>query len=80
MTKKRDQTKTTGKARQAAPQAAPDTPVPDPARAGIDAVARRRLGLNLRLFYAGVLNEPLPERFTQLLTELSRNSSRKEGA
>lgn len=41
----------------------------------IDDASRRRLGQNLRLFYASVLEQPLPERFTQLLAELSAQGS-----
>lgn len=40
----------------------------------IDDESRRRLGQNLRLFYASVLEQPLPERFTRLLDDLSANA------
>ncbi len=43
-------------------------------RPGLEEVARRRLGRNLRLLYAGVLNQPLPERFTRLLDELGERT------
>ena len=38
---------------------------------GIPLEARRRIGRNLRLLYAEVLNQPLPDRFDALLTELA---------
>lgn len=47
---------------------------PSPARddqAGIPLEARRRIGRNLRLLYAEVLNQPLPDRFDALLSELA---------
>ncbi|MCJ2081009.1 NepR family anti-sigma factor [Methylobacterium sp. J-090] len=36
--------------------------------------ARRRIGRDLRLLYADVLNQPLPDRFTALLDGLSSQS------
>jgi len=36
--------------------------------------ARRRIGRNLRLLYADVLHQPLPDRFTALLDGLSSQS------
>ncbi|GJD74784.1 NepR family anti-sigma factor [Methylobacterium goesingense] len=38
---------------------------------GMPLEARRRIGRNLRLLYAEVLNQPLPDRFDALLTELA---------
>lgn len=45
--------------------AEPDTP------AGIAREARLRIGRNLRLLYAEVLDEPLPDRFGTLLADLA---------
>lgn len=49
-------------------------------RGRIDALARQRLGLSLRLYYADIRDQPLPERFTQLLEKLSHPSSDEEDA
>ncbi|WP_156648297.1 NepR family anti-sigma factor [Methylobacterium sp. Leaf108] len=40
----------------------------------IDAEARHRIGRNLKLLYADVLTQPLPERFETLLADLSASS------
>ena len=37
--------------------------------------ARRRIGRNLRLLYAEVLNQPLPDRFDALLADLVARST-----
>ncbi|MCJ2037026.1 NepR family anti-sigma factor [Methylobacterium sp. J-068] len=42
--------------------------------AGMSPEARRRIGRNLRLLYAEVLNQPLPERFGALLADLAARS------
>lgn len=60
-------------------QAASDEPAPQPLRAGIEGHARRRLGLSLRLYYASVLNQELPDRFRQLIAELPGPSTDSEG-
>jgi hypothetical protein len=44
----------------------------------LDREARRRIGRNLRLLYADVLNQPLPDRFTALLDSLSSPSDSRE--
>ncbi len=51
-----------------------------PKRGRIDARARYRLGLSLRLYYADLLEQPLPERFTQLLDKLTLAPSDEEDA
>lgn len=43
----------------------------------IDAEARRRIGRNLRVLYADILNQPLPERFEALLAALAAPAVRK---
>ena len=40
--------------------------------------ARRRIGRNLRLLYADVLHQPLPDRFAILLDSLSSPSDSRE--
>lgn len=55
---------------------------PSDARIGeirIEDPARRRIGQNLRLLYASVLSQPLPERFTRLLDELSATPPTQDG-
>ncbi|MCK2054834.1 hypothetical protein J7U37_11875 [Methylobacterium sp. 37f] len=37
--------------------------------------ARRRIGRNLRLLYAEVLQQPLPDRFDALLADLATRSN-----
>ena len=49
-------------------------------RARLDAAIRNCLGQNLRLLYAGVLDQPLPERFAQLLDDLSDTTDTGRGA
>jgi len=44
----------------------------------LDREARRRIGRNLRLLYADVLNQPLPDRFTALLDSLSSSDTRED--
>lgn len=44
----------------------------------LDRESRRRIGRNLRLLYADVLNQPLPDRFTALLDSLSSPSDSRE--
>ncbi len=64
----------------------PSSPTsPNPATAGsstggIGDAGRRRIGRNLRLLYGGVLDQPLPERFTRLIDELAAASQNREGA
>lgn len=48
--------------------------------AGVAAEAQRRIGRDLRLLYAGVLNQPLPERLTRLVDELAAQDRSKEGS
>ena len=43
--------------------------------AGMTVEARRRIGRNLRLLYAEVLNQPLPDRFDALLADLVARST-----
>ena len=52
-----------------------DEPHTAPAQGRIEEAARRRLGHNLRLLYASVLAQPLPERFTRLLDELAAQNT-----
>lgn len=40
-------------------------------RGKIETEVRQRIGRNLRLLYADLLSEPLPERFTNLLIDLA---------
>ena len=47
-------------------------------RAGLDREARRRIGRNLRLLYADILDMPLPDRFGALLADLSRRPGPRE--
>ncbi len=42
---------------------------------GMTVEARRRIGRNLRLLYAEVLNQPLPDRFDALLADLVARST-----
>jgi len=44
----------------------------------LDRESRRRIGRNLRLLYADILNQPLPDRFTALLDSLSSSSDSRE--
>lgn len=60
--------------------AVPTEPDEGRKRGRIDALARQRLGLSLRLYYADIRDQPLPERFTQLLEKLSLPSSDEEDA
>ncbi|MGU3361259.1 NepR family anti-sigma factor [Methylobacterium sp. M6A4_1b] len=46
-----------------------------PGEAGMTAEARRRIGRNLRLLYAEVLNQPLPGRFDALLADLAASNT-----
>ena len=43
----------------------------------LDAETRRRIGRNLRLLYAPVLAEPVPERFAALVAALSSPAERE---
>lgn len=52
---------------------APPRPGKDPAPP-LGREARRRIGRDLRLLYADVLNQPLPDRFAALLDGLSSQS------
>jgi hypothetical protein len=47
----------------------------DPGEAGMTVEARRRIGRNLRLLYAEVLSQPLPDRFDALLADLAARST-----
>ena len=49
---------------------------PRDAAAGLAREARARIGRNLRLLYAEVLDQPLPERFDTLLAELAARNDR----
>lgn len=40
-------------------------------RAPIDGEARHRIGRNLKLLYADILTQPMPERFDALLADLA---------
>ena len=40
-------------------------------RAPIDGEARHRIGRNLKLLYADILTQPMPERFEALLADLA---------
>lgn len=40
-------------------------------RGEIEAEVRQRIGRNLRLLYADLLSEPLPERFANLVADLA---------
>ncbi|KQP93325.1 hypothetical protein ASF60_15460 [Methylobacterium sp. Leaf113] len=42
---------------------------------GMTPEARRRIGRNLRLLYAEVLQQPLPDRFDALLADLATRSN-----
>ncbi|WP_430912562.1 NepR family anti-sigma factor [Methylobacterium sp. sgz302541] len=44
----------------------------------LDADARRRIGQGLRLHYASLVAQPLPERFTALLAELAASAKPEE--
>lgn len=80
MTDDRDQRRATPD--EAAPAAGSDASAAaahGPARNRIDEAARRRLGRDLRLLYASVLNQPLPDRFMRLVEELDAESRNKEG-
>lgn len=63
-------------ARATDPGLAPSAPAPsDPGEAGMTVEARRRIGRNLRLLYAEVLSQPLPDRFDALLADLAARST-----
>ncbi|GJE29378.1 NepR family anti-sigma factor [Methylobacterium organophilum] len=64
-----------------------DAPCPPPAGRprrpdgrGLEAAARRRIGRALRALYGGLLDEPLPERFTALIAALPAAPTSKEGS
>jgi hypothetical protein len=63
----------------ARPSASGGAPSPSPrgrdGEAGMTVEARRRIGRNLRLLYAEVLNQPLPDRFDALLADLAARST-----
>ena len=40
-------------------------------QAPIDGEARHRIGRNLKLLYADILTQPMPERFEALLADLA---------
>ncbi|GLS45599.1 NepR family anti-sigma factor [Methylobacterium brachythecii] len=63
---------------RAAPRASGPNAERSPA-SGVAAEARRRIGRDLRLLYAGVLNQPLPERLTRLVDELAAQDRSTEG-
>lgn len=55
-----------------------ETPIPAETKPMGGEEARRRIGRNLRLLYAEILTEPLPERFETLLADLrARGESSK---
>ena len=64
---------------QPAPHASGSDAETSPASGGA-AEARRRIGRDLRLLYAGVLNQPLPERLTRLVDELAAQDRSTEGS
>lgn len=66
-------------ARPAAEATSPPPPRPRgrPVRPRLDRAAQARLGQSLRHYYASLTEQPLPERFTQLLEELSDTSTRR---
>ena len=41
---------------------------------GLDAETRRRIGRSLRVLYAGLLAQPIPERFETLVAQLAARS------
>lgn len=49
----------------------PRSPCEGTIRAPIDGEARHRIGRNLKLLYADVLTQPMPERFEALLADLA---------
>ncbi|KQP76999.1 hypothetical protein ASF41_04440 [Methylobacterium sp. Leaf111] len=55
--------------------APPPSPWARQGEAGMTVEARRRIGRNLRLLYAEVLNQPLPDRFDALLADLAARST-----
>ncbi|HEX8416148.1 MAG TPA: NepR family anti-sigma factor [Methylobacterium sp.] len=59
--------------RDANPPATGSAECPGP----LDAETRRRIGRNLRLLYAPVLAEPVPERFAALVAALSSPAERE---
>ncbi|WP_147047061.1 NepR family anti-sigma factor [Methylobacterium gnaphalii] len=63
---------------QPAPRASNSDAEKSPAIGGA-AEARRRIGRGLRLLYAGVLNQPLPERLTRLVDVLAAQDRSTEG-
>lgn len=58
------------------PARAPRPAEPRDEAAGLAREARARIGRNLRLLYAEVLDQPLPERFDTLLAELAARNDR----
>ncbi|GJD44488.1 hypothetical protein AFCDBAGC_2355 [Methylobacterium cerastii] len=43
----------------------------------LDAETRRRIGRSLRVLYAGLLAQPIPERFEALVAELAARSEKE---
>lgn len=70
--------RTTSRAPRAAAVAEKAVARPGRASPPLDRESRRRIGRNLRLLYADVLNQPLPDRFTALLDGLSSPSDSRE--
>lgn len=69
-------------ARPAAETRPPSPPRPRgrTARPRLDRAAQARLGQSLRLYYASLTEQPVPERFTRLLEEMSDTSATRRGA
>ncbi|WP_375408387.1 NepR family anti-sigma factor [uncultured Methylobacterium sp.] len=49
----------------------PRSPCGGTIRAPIDGEVRHRIGRNLKLLYADILTQPMPERFEALLADLA---------
>lgn len=49
----------------------PRSPCEGAMHAPIDGEARHRIGRNLKLLYADILTQPMPERFEALLADLA---------
>lgn len=60
------------------PRVVAPPPAPDETAPPLDREARRRIGRNLRLLYADILDQPLPDRFTALLDTLSSSTDSPE--
>ena len=63
-----------------ASEAAPPPAEPRGPSRGLNEQARRRLGLHLRAMYESVVQQPVPDRFTDLIARLEETGPEHEEA